>query len=74
MCRKRLASVKETASMLGISERTIYNGLSKNAKNPFPIKPIRKWGVKFDINDIEQFIQSSKTQTTLSLARVEKTP
>ena len=71
---KRLLSVKECADLLGISERTIYNGLSKKAKNPFPVKPIRKWGVKFDINDINAFIEASKTPSTQSLPSVEKTP
>ena len=36
---KRLYSVKEAAFYLGLSPRTLYNGISKKSKHPFPIKP-----------------------------------
>ena len=56
---KRLLSVKETARMLGISPRTIYNQIGKNSKKRFPIKPKRVGKlVKFDIHDIENYIRS----------------
>jgi len=56
---KRLLSVKETAAYLGISERTIYNQIHRRAKKKFPVKP-KRWGklVKFDIKDLERFIDS----------------
>jgi excisionase family DNA binding protein len=54
---KRLYTVKETALMLGISPQSIYNAISRN-KRSFPI-PHKKLGkaVRFDIKDIEAFIQ-----------------
>jgi excisionase family DNA binding protein len=56
---KRLLSVKETAKMLGISRRTIYNQIGKKSKKRFPIKPKRIGRlVKFDIRDIENYIKS----------------
>jgi len=56
---KRLLSVDETAEYLGISPRTIYNKVCKNAKQPFPIKPKRFGGlIKFDIRDLDAYIDS----------------
>jgi excisionase family DNA binding protein len=56
---KRLLSVKETAAYLGISERTIYNQIHRRAKKKFPVKPKRIGKlVKFDIRDLESFIDS----------------
>ena len=56
---KRLLSVEETASYLGISERTIYNQICRKAKKRFPIKPKRIGKrILFDINDIEQYVDS----------------
>lgn len=52
-------TVKELAKILGVSERTIYNQISRKAKNPFPIKPKRHGRlVKFDIRDVERYIDS----------------
>jgi len=58
---KRLLNVAETASYLGISPRTIYNGISRKAKKgEFPIKPKRIGrAVRFDINDLDEFINSN---------------
>ena len=56
---KRLLSVEETASYLGISDRTIYNQICRRAKKRFPIKPKRIGKrILFDINDIEQYVDS----------------
>lgn len=57
--QKRLLSVKEAAAYLSLSPRTIYNGVGKNAKVPFPIKP-RHYGkrVLFDIKDLDLFADS----------------
>ena len=38
---KRLLSIDETARMLGIAPRTIYNRIAPSAKSPFPIKAKR---------------------------------
>ena len=56
---KRLLSVEETAVLLGISPRTIYNQIGKKTKIRFPIKPKRIGRlVKFDIKDIDAFLDS----------------
>jgi predicted DNA-binding transcriptional regulator AlpA len=56
---KRLLSVEETASYLGISERTIYNQVCRNAKKRFPITPKRIGKrILFDIKDIENYVDS----------------
>ena len=56
---KRLLSVEETASYLGLSPRTIYNGIAPKSKNPFPIKPKRIGKlVRFDIRDLDTFVES----------------
>ena len=53
---KKLYSVKETAAMLGISPRTIYNKTHRKAKSKFPLKPVRVGrSVKFSFKDIESF-------------------
>ena len=56
---KRLLSVEETASYLGLSPRTIYNGIAPKSKTPFPVKPKRIGKlVRFDIQDLETFVAS----------------
>jgi predicted DNA-binding transcriptional regulator AlpA len=53
---KQFLSIKETAEFLGISERTIYNGVAPKSKRPFPIKPKRIGKlVKFDVRELERF-------------------
>ena len=52
---KRFYTVKEISTILNISPQTIYNAMSKKT---FPIKPKRMGkAVRFDIKDIEAFIQ-----------------
>jgi excisionase family DNA binding protein len=57
--QKRLLTIKETAAYLGISPRTIYNGVAPKSKTPFPIKP-KRWGkrVLFDIKDLDRYVDS----------------
>ena len=52
-----LLSVEATAARLGLAPQTIYNGISRKARTPFPIKA-KRWGRKvlFDSKDVEQFI------------------
>jgi len=58
---KRLLNVSETAEFLGISPRTIYNGVCKKTKKPFPIKPLRIGkSLRWDIQDLEKYIFSLK--------------
>ena len=56
---KRLLSVEEAAAYLGLSPRTIYNGVAPKSKKPFPVKPKRVGKlVKFDIRDLERYVES----------------
>jgi len=56
---RRLLSVEEAATYLGLSPRTIYNGVHRKSKNPFPVKPKRLGKlVKFDREDLDKFIES----------------
>jgi len=56
---RRLLSVEETANYLGLSPRTIYNAVARKSKKPFPVKPKRIGKlVKFDIRDLEQYVES----------------
>jgi excisionase family DNA binding protein len=55
----RLMSVQIAAQYLSLSPRTIYNGISKNAETPFPVKP-KHYGkrVLFEKKDLDQWIDS----------------
>jgi len=56
---KRLLSVEETASYLGLSPRTIYNGVAPKSKKPFPVKPKRIGKlVKFDRLDLDRYVDA----------------
>ena len=56
---KRLLSVKETAEMLGMSPRTIYNMVGRKAKRKFPVRPKRIGRlIRFDLQDLTRFIDS----------------
>jgi predicted DNA-binding transcriptional regulator AlpA len=54
---KRLFNVRETADYLGLSTRTIYNGIAPKAEKPFPVKP-KRWGRKvlFDRIDLDAYV------------------
>jgi predicted DNA-binding transcriptional regulator AlpA len=58
---RRLLSVPETARLLGISQKTLYNLISetnKTKKSKRRIPPFKKFGrrVLFDVRDVERFI------------------
>jgi excisionase family DNA binding protein len=56
---KRLLTVEETATYLGLSPRTIYNAVARKSKNPFPVKPKRIGRlVRFDIRELERYVES----------------
>jgi excisionase family DNA binding protein len=58
---KRLLSVEEAATYLGLAPRTLYNGIAPKSRNPFPIKAVRIGKLrKFDIRDLDRFIEESK--------------
>jgi len=52
-------SVKITAEYLSLSPRTIYNGLSKNAEAPFPVRH-KHFGkrVLFEKKDLDEWVDS----------------
>ncbi len=57
MSEFKLLTVKETAELFGMSERTLYNQICPKAKQQFPIKPKRIGKlVRFDSRDIEKFL------------------
>jgi hypothetical protein len=55
--QRRLLPVEEAAAYLGIAPKTLRNGLGPNAKNPFPVKPVKVGGrVLFKLVDLDRFI------------------
>lgn len=61
----RLLNIRQTAEMLNCAERTIYNGLYRARKQdkPFWFPIIRRGrSIRFDIQDIERFIEDSKNE------------
>jgi hypothetical protein len=55
--QKRLLPVEAAAAYLGISPKTIRNGLGPKAAKPFPIRPVRVSGrVLFRKDDLDRFI------------------
>lgn len=58
---KRLLSVNEAAINLGISPKTIRNGLGPRAQRAFPVQPVRVAGrVLFPIERLDQFVDDLK--------------
>lgn len=56
---KRLLSVQEAAIYLGISPRSLYNGVHRRSKKPFPVKPKRIGRcVRFDRKELDVYIES----------------
>ena len=63
---KRLLSVEEAGTYLGISPRTIYNGIAPKSKKPFPVKPKRIGKlVRFDIRDLDLYVDSLGSQPSV---------
>ena len=57
---KRLLNVEETAHYLGMAPRSLYNAIAPKSKKPFPVKPKRIGKlVRFDIRDLDAFIEST---------------
>jgi predicted DNA-binding transcriptional regulator AlpA len=56
---RSLLTVEETARRLGLAPQTIYNGISRKAKDKFPIR-VKRYGKKplFDNRDLEAFIEN----------------
>ena len=63
---RRLLTVEEAAKRLGIAAQTVYAGISRKTKKPFPIKA-KRWGRKvlFDSRDVDAFIDSMPYADTL---------
>jgi len=52
-----MLTVRELAKRLKMNPKSIYNGISRNAKHPFPIKPTRVGRkVLFSPERVEAFI------------------
>lgn len=56
---KRLFRVQEAAAYLGLSARTLYNGIAPRSKTPFPVKH-KKYGkvVLFEKKDLDRYADS----------------
>ena len=59
LSKKRLFTVDEAATYLGLSPRTIYNGIHPKTKKPFPVKP-KRFGRKplFEKADLDRFVEN----------------
>jgi predicted DNA-binding transcriptional regulator AlpA len=58
---KRLLPIKEAAEYLGIARQSLYNRLARNAKDPFPVRPVRIFGKPlFDMRDLDRYIDQQK--------------
>jgi hypothetical protein len=55
----RLLDIEQTGEYLSIAPKTIRNGLARDAKTPFPIKP-KRYGkrVLFDRKDLDRYVDS----------------
>jgi predicted DNA-binding transcriptional regulator AlpA len=59
--QRRYLNVEQAARYLGIAPGTIYNGICRSAKTPFPIKPRRIGGrVLFDRLALDKFMTEVK--------------
>jgi hypothetical protein len=57
--RSRLLTVDEAAFYLGISAKTLRNGLGPKAAKPFPVRPVKVAGrVVFRRDDLDNYIDS----------------
>lgn len=57
--KKRLLTIEEASNYLGLSSRTLYNGVAPKSKKPFPVRPKRIGKlVRFDREDLDNFIDS----------------
>lgn len=56
---KRFYRIAEAACYLGLSPRTIYNGVAPRSKNPFPVKH-KKQGkvILFEKKDLDRYADS----------------
>jgi hypothetical protein len=54
---KTMFTVDEAAHYLGLSPRTVRNGLGPKAVKPFPVKPVRVAGrVVFRLSDLDAYV------------------
>jgi hypothetical protein len=59
LSQRRLLTVRETANLLGIAEKSLRNQLGPRARNPFPVQPIRASGpVRFRLKDLDRYVDS----------------
>jgi hypothetical protein len=61
--QRRLLPVEQAADYLGVSPKTIRNGLGPRAAKPFPVRPVRVAGrVLFRLTDLDRFVDSLKCE------------
>lgn len=54
-------TVKEVADIFKIHPHSIYNGIGRKAKYPFPIKPVRIGRrVRFSKSDVDDYINKKE--------------
>ena len=60
--KPRMLSIRESATYLGIAEKTLRNRLGSKADNPFPLKPKHIGGkVLFDVKDLDAYLDKLPT-------------
>ncbi len=62
--RQEFYTIDETATLLRMARNTLYNRICKNARTPFPVKPIRGLNGRpiFRRADIDNFIAKLQTE------------
>lgn len=57
--QRRLLSLEQTAEILGVSLRSLYNRCGKKSRNPLPFR-IRRIGrlVRVDMQDLLKYLES----------------
>jgi predicted DNA-binding transcriptional regulator AlpA len=57
--QKRLFRVAEAAYYLGLSPRTIYNGIAPRSRDPFPVRHKKRGKViLFEKKDLDRYAES----------------
>lgn len=60
---KRLVSIEEAATYLGLEPRSLYNRCAPASENPFPVRTIKIGRRRlFDKADLDTFIESLKAE------------
>ena len=64
MSEQTLLTIQDLASRWAMSERTIYNRITRNTDRPFPIRPLRIGRlVRFPLQAVLDFEQAPHQET-----------